>query len=408
MPISNKRCLMLAGASILDTNGYSIRVWMALKAVRTVQGESEKAPVLVSFESMRSYRRKPDFSKTLFEAQRLGVQLVIRPLLPKKIPGSTHLNYLLAAGMTRRTIHKHQIGVIHAQSHFAAGVAAKAVANTPQKNFVFDVHGVDIEERLADGRLSENSQTHQLLKSMQSLATKRCNYAFPVTHALAEHLQIPEEKCRVVPCVSSLTLPQGEMEQTRKDARHRLSLENKQVLLYLGGASAWQQPRFIMECFDNLRKINPSAVLLLITGDTAYFSDLATEFEIPSEAIRILSLPHEQVSSIACAADAGLLLRQDTIVNRVASPTKFAEYLAVGVPVVLTDVLGDFSKIVKKHDVGCSLPSNTSAIGVAEEIDRLLNRNSIHPESSRQRCKAAYQHELSFESILPIYREVYI
>lgn len=398
---------MLAGGSILDTNGYSIRVWMALRAVRIVQKASEKAPVLMSFESMRSYRRKQDFSKTLLEAERLGVELEIRPLLPKKIPGSTHLNYHLAAAMTRRAIYKHQISVVHAQSHFAAGVAAKAVANSPQTNFVFDVHGVDIEERLADGRISENSQTHKLLKSMQDLASNRCNYAFSVTRALAEYLKIPDEKCRIVPCVSSLTLPVGDIEQTRRETRHKLSLENKQVLLYLGGASAWQQPRFIVECFDILRKINPSAVLLLITGDTAYFSELATEFEIPSDAIRILSLPHEQVSTFACAADAGLLLRQDTIVNRVASPTKFAEYLAVGVPVVITDVLSDFSKIVEKHNVGFSLPSDASAIVVASEIDALLKRNALHSECARQRCKAAYQHELSFESILPIYREVY-
>lgn len=398
---------MLAGGSIVDTNGYSIRVWMALKAIREVQVDTTPTPVLLSFESLRNFRRNDLFTTARDVAKQLGISLLLRPLLPKKIPGSAKINYLLASKHTRRAIEKHNIGVVHAQSHFAAGVAARALSRTQTTKFVFDVHGVDIEERLADGRLIEHSSTHRLLQSMQSLAVSRCDYAFPVTLALAEHLQIPLSKSRVVPCVSSLVLPKGDLEEVRKSARQKLDVENKQVLLYLGGASAWQQPRFILDCFDNLRKINPHAVLLLITGDTAAFAELVAEYCIPGDSVRILSLPHAEVSSVACAADAGLLLREDTIVNRVASPTKFAEYLAMGVPVILTDALSDFSNIVKNYDVGRSLRSTSSAKDVAQEVDRLFRHNSIQSEKIRQRCKSAFQSELSFESILPIYHEVY-
>lgn len=47
------RCLMVATGAAARTTGYSIRVWTALRAVRSVQGSDAAAPVLLSFESLR-------------------------------------------------------------------------------------------------------------------------------------------------------------------------------------------------------------------------------------------------------------------------------------------------------------------------------------------------------------------
>jgi hypothetical protein len=46
------------------------------------------------------------------------------------------------------------------------------------------------------------------------------------------------------------------------------------------------------------------------------------------------------------------MIREDTITNRVASPTKFAEYLAAGLPVLISAHIGDFSTTVRANDLG--------------------------------------------------------
>ncbi len=51
--------------------------------------------------------------------------------------------------------------------------------------------------------------------------------------------------------------------------------------------------------------------------------------------------------------DIGLLPRENKVLNHVSSPTKFGEYLASGVPVVLSPNVMDAAQIVHKKGVGC-------------------------------------------------------
>ncbi|HRN37811.1 MAG TPA: hypothetical protein PLL18_12975, partial [Flavobacteriales bacterium] len=55
---------------------------------------------------------------------------------------------------------------------------------------------------------------------------------------------------------------------------------------------------------------------------------------------------------VLVGCDHALLIREDAITNRVASPTKFAEYLACGLPVVISPYIGDFSGEVDRERLG--------------------------------------------------------
>jgi glycosyltransferase involved in cell wall biosynthesis len=58
------------------------------------------------------------------------------------------------------------------------------------------------------------------------------------------------------------------------------------------------------------------------------------------------------VPEYLAAGDLGLLLRDPHPVNRVASPVKFAEYLAAGLPVLVSPGVGDAAAIVERERVG--------------------------------------------------------
>ena len=63
-------------------------------------------------------------------------------------------------------------------------------------------------------------------------------------------------------------------------------------------------------------------------------------------------LEHKDVLSYLHCCDYGLLLREQSETNKVASPVKFAEYLYAGLPVLITENLGDFSNYVVENDCG--------------------------------------------------------
>src|SRR5690606_937951 len=50
--------------------------------------------------------------------------------------------------------------------------------------------------------------------------------------------------------------------------------------------------------------------------------------------------------------DYGLLLRTKSLTNQVASPTKFAEYLAAGLQILVSPDVGDFSDFTIQHACG--------------------------------------------------------
>jgi hypothetical protein len=57
------------------------------------------------------------------------------------------------------------------------------------------------------------------------------------------------------------------------------------------------------------------------------------------DAVRVTSARFDTVNGYLNAADAAFMLRRPSLVNRVASPTKFAEYCLAGLPVIMTDAV---------------------------------------------------------------------
>ena len=58
---------------------------------------------------------------------------------------------------------------------------------------------------------------------------------------------------------------------------------------------------------------------------------------------------YKDINDYLNAADFGLLLREDTPTNNVASPTKFAEYLMAGLPTLISQGVGDLSEFVEQN-----------------------------------------------------------
>jgi len=86
-----------------------------------------------------------------------------------------------------------------------------------------------------------------------------------------------------------------------------------------------------------------------LSNEDAVINELITQF--PNQVSRKW-LKHEEVTSFLLACDWGILIREQSVTNKVASPTKFAEYLSAGLPVIISENLGDYTEFVKNNDCG--------------------------------------------------------
>jgi len=104
---------------------------------------------------------------------------------------------------------------------------------------------------------------------------------------------------------------------------------------------------------------------------------------------------HHEVPGYLAAADVGLLLREPCLVNRVASPVKFAEYLAAGLPVLLTEQIGDYSALAAAHRVGCVIPYADLQSGDGAPLRDFFAEVHENRPAWRDRCRQTAEAELS-------------
>jgi glycosyltransferase involved in cell wall biosynthesis len=111
----------------------------------------------------------------------------------------------------------------------------------------------------------------------------------------------------------------------------------------------------------------------------------------------IKAVEHDKVLQLLLIGDIGFLLRDESIVNRVASPTKFAEYCLAGLPVITTDFVGDFSAIIKEHDLGWIVDLHN-----IDRLDQGLISFIRNVQANRKlwalRCSRFAQEHLSWQS----------
>jgi glycosyltransferase involved in cell wall biosynthesis len=107
--------------------------------------------------------------------------------------------------------------------------------------------------------------------------------------------------------------------------------------------------------------------------------------EFPAQVARHW-LPYDEVRSVLEECDHGLLVRYPCVTNRVASPTKFAEYLSAGLPVIISRDVGDFSALVEGQDLG-----NVVSAGIPDGLVRT-------PPRERDRLRAYAQQHLTKEA----------
>lgn len=151
----------------------------------------------------------------------------------------------------------------------------------------------------------------------------------------------------------------------RERTRATAGLGNRFVVVYSGNLrGAWQVPDRVVQVFTFIRATRPDAFFLVLTPDGDRIEPLVRAAGIDPKDCRIGSCPHDEILDHLCAADIGLLLRERHPMNAAAAPGKFGEYALAGLPIVMTDGIGDFSRQMRDHPLACVLPD----LGDSDEV----------------------------------------
>lgn len=220
---------------------------------------------------------------------------------------------------------------------------------------VFDARGAYHAE-FKEYRLIDDDRFVERTKKLEQKALRKSDAFLAVSNALVDYWKTSysfdaDNNVQVIPCTLAQNNEQPLMPgEKREKLRNELGIrDHEPLLVYAGSNAGWQSFESLFIWLARLMEAQPDLKLLLMTpleslSDTvlAPFRDrVILKWVAPNEVMQYLSL-----------ADYGLLLRQETTTNRVASPTKFAEYLAAGLRVLISPELGDFSEFTLQNECG--------------------------------------------------------
>ena len=120
-----------------------------------------------------------------------------------------------------------------------------------------------------------------------------------------------------------------------KQIREQLNIpHNRYIYCYAGSGKTWHCPEKIIQFFTQELKNNPQSYLLILSQDAKIFQEFCDAANLKSTDYHITHVPHDELFQYMSAADAGLIFRENHILNWVSRPTKILEYQSVGLKII--------------------------------------------------------------------------
>ncbi len=285
-------------------------------------------------------------------------------------------------------------GLVHARSDLPA--ASALLARAPR--WVWDVRSLWADQRIALGDLAPGSSAERLLRRIEAAAAKRSTGIVTLTQAAvdvlaARHGEAVRPKAEVI--TTCVDLSRFESAPFPESGTVRL--------LFSGTLNAYYDLPAMLRLADRVRAHTPAELLVATPGPSAWDRALA-EADVerrsvgPAEMASLVGSVHAGLS--VCRLDAGISLRA-------AMPTKIAEFLAAGRPVVVNKGLGDLDELLLPARAGVVVESVDDE-GLDKAAGELLSL--VEDPETPERCRAlAERHfnlDLGIDRLVSLYRRV--
>jgi glycosyltransferase involved in cell wall biosynthesis len=229
---------------------------------------------------------------------------------------------------------------------------------------VHDMHGHSSEYRMK--LTSERHRSKTAFLYLQSLILEevtihRADYHLVVSRPLRQKLL-----SHGIPAGRTLLLRNGVDTELFNPASD--SNNSSFTVCYAGDFQAWQGIDMLIEAYRLCRDLDAKFKIIGFrqTADDLRWKEKIQKILQPHVEL-VDRLPQKELIGHLNGADLLVIPRRRHTATEVAMPTKFAEYIALSKPVIVTDV-DETARFVRRHR--CGLVSSPTASGLAHTIRR--------------------------------------
>jgi len=352
--LEGRRALFISYNGMLDPLGQSqVIPYLRQLSKRGVQF------TLLSFERAGAFRSDGQVKSAALRGQLAEDGIEWHWLRYHQTPSLPATMYDVANGVryARTLVRRNRIELVHARSHIPATIALALMKRFGLK-LIFDVRGLMADEYVDADHWRTGSVPYRLTKAMERRALAACEGIVTLTEKIWpiirewDGLSNREVIHEVVPCCADLKLFKFSQDD-RRQRRAELNFADRFVVVYCGSIDGWYLTEEMIDFFVEMLKQKPDAHFLWLTQTRhERVRSLMQTRGISESNYTVIAAVPQDVPSYLSAGDAGLAFIKPCFSKLASSPTKYAEYLACGLPLIINAGIGDSDALVTRERAG--------------------------------------------------------
>ena len=395
--VGMSRVLYLSRNGLLEPLGQS-QIWPYIRRLGI-----DHSITLISFEKPADLLDSQNMQLMRFQCCTKGIRWIslqfrFKPRFWAPALGITQL----AVVSLSQWRHRSRPNLVHARSYVPAAIALMLhwLTGVP---FIFDMRALWPEELITAGHLQRGSLLHLSLLWLEKRCLQEACAVVSLTQAAVCYLQkhyaneLTSQRIVVIPTCADLNRFQ----------LAELAPGSPVVIGCIGTVlSGWFLIDWLRAFFEAAARVDPTAQFEVISRDSSedIFSALNLAPDLACR-LRIKAATPSQMPAIVQKHTASIMFYAGGAISELGrSPTRMAEVLGCGRPVVANPGVGDIEQVIRQHRVGViARSSNTEDMNsCVEELLALLRDPNL-----ADRCRRTANQLYSLESGISAYRQLY-
>lgn len=296
---------------------------------------------LLSLISVRNYFRNRKLIKKWYPSA------VVIPMVPRL------KNWRLNEWTVAFIIGWGKVKTVICRNPLATNLALKLRESKKVDFVIYDGRGA-VAAEWSEYTLVKDKDLLSEISGLEQKAVLKSDYRIAVSSKLIdywrEYYNYNMELHEVIPCTLNYVITQKKSGSNSTKLRKKIKFrDNDIVIAYAGSTAAWQSFKLMRDFLSTILTTSLHYKVLFLSKENENNRKLKEQF--PRQVFMAWVAP-EDVPDYLSLCDYGLLLRDFSVTNKVSAPTKFAEYLAAGLSILISDNLGDYSTFVSNHRCG--------------------------------------------------------
>lgn len=206
------------------------------------------------------------------------------------------------------------------------------------KNVVMWCQGIEPEESYMVHR---SRFRYFVLSIMEKSVLKKASFIFFVSKSMQAHyekkyhMSFKRNRCYCMPCMNTEICEEAFLYEKKYEYN---------TFAYIGSLAVWQQFEETAKLYKRIEDSGISNCLFKVfTPQRNEAREIINKYNIKNYSIDFVE--NSKLPQVLAGVKYGFIIREDTAVNRVATPTKISTYLSCGLIPIYSECLRDFAQL---------------------------------------------------------------